>query len=328
MNGFERFVWVGMLATILVVSGGFGAEAFAGPAQPKLGQSQAGYYRMQVGDVDVIALSDGTIPVDAKLLDAKPERIDELLSASRIASPVDASVNAFLIIKDNRLILVDAGAGKLMGPTLGKLPASLRAVGYTPEQITDILLTHIHGDHSGGLMVDDRPVFPNAIVHVNRLEAEYWLDPANKANAPAHRRKMFDGARASVGPYADAGKLQLFDGRSAVVPGITSVPTPGHTPGHSFYVLESKGETLVFWGDIIHVAEVQFPDPGVTIQYDADPKAAAAQRRRAFEEAASEGSLVAAAHVAFPGVGRVAKDGAGYRWIVLPFVNDAHPTGK
>jgi glyoxylase-like metal-dependent hydrolase (beta-lactamase superfamily II) len=325
----REFLKTGVLSFVYAaVAGASGGIALAGQSPARPGQQQAGYYRLRIGDVDVIALSDGTVPINAALLDAKPEHIGALLKASRATSPLDASVNAFLIVKGTRLILVDAGTGDLLGPTLNKLPAGLAAAGYKPEQITDILLTHIHSDHTGGLVVRNKPVFPNATIHLERKEAEYWLNPDNKAAANTHHKHMFDQAQNSVGPYAAAGKLRYFDGAEALFPGISSFPAPGHTPGHSFYILESKGEKLVFWGDTIHIAEVQFPEPGVTIQYDTAPEAAAKQRKLALAKAEQEGYLVAAAHISFPGVGRVVAANPGYRWIPVTYVNDAPTTDK
>src|SRR2546425_9924456 len=143
----------------------------------KLDKSQAGYYRMKIGRIDVIALTDGTIGVDflALLTNTKPGEVESLLAREYVnPTSVEASMNAYLIQLDNKLILVDTGAGELLGPKLDKLPDSLKSVGLKPEQITDILLTHIHPDHSGGLTVGGRRVFPNATVHVNKLELDYW----------------------------------------------------------------------------------------------------------------------------------------------------------
>lgn len=318
---------MGSLATAAAwVSGGLALARETPPA--KLSQAQAGYNRMKVGGQTVIALSDGTIPLDTKLLFAKPEYVEKLLRASWAKSPLDTSVNAYLIPAGERLILVDAGTGELLGPILDKLPASIAAAGFAPEQITDVLITHMHTDHTGGLTVGGKPVFPNAVVHVERKEAEHWLDPANKEKAKAYHQHMFDEARAMAEPYAKAGRLSLFEGKTDLFPGISTLPAPGHTPGHTFYVLESQGEKLVFWGDLVHVDEVQFPDPAVTIQFDTDPAAAARLRKKAFAEAAREGYLVAGAHLSFPGVGRVAKDGQGYRFIPTRYVNDAPRAGS
>ena len=103
------------------------------------------------------------------------------------------------------------------------------------------------------------------------------------------------------------------------MPGVKAVATPGHTPGHSLYKVESKGQTLVLWGDLMHVAAVQFPEPGVTIQFDTDSKSAAVQRKRAYAEAARQGYLVGSAHLSFPGLGHLRVQGKGYEWVPVNY---------
>lgn len=318
-----------VLATALLSSAAFTAptamaQSATRPAAQTAAQNQAGYYRLKVGAVDIVALSDGSIGLDTKLLQtADRHALDKALKTAYVASPLSTSVNAYLVKLGDRSILVDAGTGVLFGPTLNKLPASLTAAGVTPEQITDVLVTHIHTDHTGGLMDGARRVFPNAVIHVDQREVAFWLDPKHEAAAAAGLKPFFQQAQASLNPYVAAGQVRTFDGATEIFPGLRSVPAPGHTPGHSFYRLESQGSTIVFWGDVMHVAEVQLQDPSVTIAYDIDPKAAAAQRKRAFADAADDGYLVAPAHMSFPGVGHLRRDGAGYRWLPLPYVNDA-----
>ncbi len=298
-------------------------------AAPEISQSQAGFHRIKIGDFQVTALSDGTValPMLDLLTGAKLGEVKKRLSDAYLQSPLVTSVNAYLINASGKLILVDTGSGALYGPTLNKLLASLKAAGHEPEQITDILLTHIHTDHSGGLMDGARMIFPNSVVHVEKREADYWLNPANQGKSKRNKEQiaqLFREAAAQVKPYADAGRLKTFRGSTPILPGVRSIATPGHTPGHSFYALESRGQKLVFWGDIMHVAEVQFPNPAVTIAFDSDSKAAAAQRKQAFADAAKHGYLIAPAHVSFPGVGRLRAQGDGYRWIPISYVNDAH----
>jgi len=322
-----------VLMTVITI---FISFAAAQTTAPKLSQSQAGFYRMNVGDFEVVALSDGTVPLPVfdLLTNIKPCEIERLLSNAYLKAPLDASVNAFLIKpagNTSKLIMVDAGSGELYGPTLNKLVASLKAIGYEPEQITDILLTHIHTDHSGGLMDGSRMVFPNAVVHADKREVDYWLNSANRDKSQGNKEqlvRLFREAAAKVKPYFDAGKVKTFDGDTQLFPGIQSIATPGHTPGHSFYALESKGEKMVFWGDIMHVAEVQFPNPSVTIMFDSDSKAAAAQRKKAFAHAAKNGYWVAPAHVSFPGIGRLRAEGGGYKWIPTAYINDAYEIVK
>ncbi len=291
----------------------------------KLDKSQAGYYRMKIGKIDVIALTDGTISVDflPLLTNTKPSEVESLLAREYIKpTSVEASMNAYLIQLDNKLILVDTGAGELLGPKLDKLPDSLRSVGVQPELITDILLTHIHPDHSGGLTVGGRRVFPNATVHVNKLELDYWTNKSLGEKAPEPTKTFFQQANQTVTPYIKSGQVKTFVGEVELFPGLRTVPGYGHTPGQTYYVLESNGEKLAFWGDTVHVQDVQFADPSVTVKFDVDPKAAAAQRKLAFADAAKNGYLVALDHVYFPGVGHIQKEGDHYRWIPVPYIND------
>lgn len=290
----------------------------------KLAHVQAGFQHFKIGDVELVALSDGTLPIPADQLftNATPAEVTAALAKTYQQPHVDASINAYLFKAGDRLVMVDAGTGELYGPNLNKLTLSLKAAGYAPEQVTDILVTHIHTDHTGGLMDGKRMVFPNATLHIEQREVDYWFDPAQRAKAPKANQKYFDEAAAKVGPYRAAGRVQTFSGATELFPGISSQPAPGHTPGHSFYVLQSQGEKLVFWGDLLHVADVQFPRPDITILFDVDPKTAAETRQRAFADAAKGGYWVAGDHVSFPGVGHLAADGKGYRWLPMPYVND------
>ena len=292
----------------------------------KLVQSQAGFYRMTIGDINVTALSDGTVGLqilDGLLLNAKSGEVQKLLAHNYQKSPINASINAFLIQLSGRLILIDAGSAELVGPTANKLPDSLRAVGVQPEQITDIFLTHIHPDHSGGLMEGNKKVFPNAIIHVDKREVEYWFDESIAAMTAEPIKTFFSQVDAKVKPYLDSGQLQTFEGATEFFPGFRSQPAYGHTPGHSLYVLESAGEKLVFCGDLVHVDAVQFDDPSVSIKFDSDPAKAAEQRKKTFADAATNRYLLAFAHVSFPGVGQVRKEGDRYRWIPVEYMNDA-----
>ncbi len=132
-------------------------------------------------------------------------------------------------------------------------------------------------------------------------------------------RKYFDEAVKTVKPYLDAGKLKSFSGETPILPGITARPTPGHTPGHSFYVVESGGESIEFWGDILHVASIQFPNPKITVVYDVNANAAAEQRAKQFARAEKSRRLVAAAHLPFPGVGHIRAEERGYIWVPVDY---------
>lgn len=294
------------------------------PQQP----TQApGYYRMMLGDIEVTALSDGTVGlhVEKLLQGTTPKKVESALAKWRLGLPLETSVNGYLVNTGSKLVLIDAGAGALFGPTLGKLVANLQASGYTPDQVDEIYITHMHPDHVGGLAADGKAVFANAVVRADQADADFWLSAANLEAAPKDSKGFFQGAQASLKPYVDAGRFKPISGDVELVPGVKAVATHGHTKGHRNYVVESKGRKLVLWGDLMHVAAVQFATPAVTIAFDTDQKAALAQRRKAFAEAAKQGYLVGASHLSFPGIGTLNSEGTGYRFLPTNYTTQLKP---
>lgn len=314
---FFRLAAVAALAATALTLGigtSFAAAPFAKTQAP-------GFYRMMLGEFEITALSDGTVKLPVKdLLNTAPGKVDAALKKAKIAYPVETSVNAYLINTGSKLVMIDAGAGALFGPTVGGLANSLKAAGYQPEQVDEIYITHMHPDHVGGLAANGVINFPNAVVRADKADADFWLSEANMKAAPKDAQGFFQGAQVSLKPYADAGKLKTFEGNVELVPGVRSWTSHGHTAGHSLYVVESKGEKLVLWGDLMHVAAVQFDDPAVTIKFDTDNKAAAKERAKAYADAAKHGYLVGSAHLSFPGLGYLRKNaGKGYTFIPVNY---------
>jgi len=274
-----------------------------------------GFYRMALGDFEVTALFDGSfdLPVD-KLLKQPAAKTDAALAKHFQSLPVETSVNGFLINTGTKLILIDTGTGGYSGPTSGTLLANLKAAGYRPDQIDDIFITHMHGDHVGGLSHDGVAVFPKAVVHAGKGDVDHYLSQAEMDKAPADSKDGFKTAMAAFAPYQATGRLQPIAADGEIVPGVRSWATPGHTPGHTSYVVESKGAKMIVTGDLIHVAAVQFDDPSVTIAFDSDTRAAEAARQKVFAQAARDGTLIAAAHLQFPGMGHLAVNGKGYTY--------------
>lgn len=292
-------------------------------ATPVQARYQApGFYRFQLGHMEITALSDGTVPQAMDQLMAAPTwQVQQLLRESFETLPVETSMNAFVVHTGQHLLLVDTGAGSSFGPEVGNhLLRNLQAAGYSAEDMDAVLLTHVHGDHSGGLIdAQGRAVFPNAQLYVAKAELAHWLSDSTKARAQPHHQPMFDAGRAALAPYLQQQRVRTFEAGDALFPGISVIGSPGHTPGHSFFRVQSAGQTLVIWGDVVHAAQVQFPAPEITIAYDTDQPAAARMRLAAFQAAAREGYWVAAPHISFPGIGHVRQRAGQFEWVPAPY---------
>ncbi|MDE2402076.1 MAG: MBL fold metallo-hydrolase [Burkholderiales bacterium] len=289
---------------------------------PQVQTQVPGYYRQMVGDFEVTSLYDGQIMLDAKLLrNTTPAQVQKRLAQNFRANPTPTAVIAYLVNTGGKLVLVDAGAAKLFGPTMGQVLANLKASGYDPHAIDAVLITHMHGDHVGGLLAPDgQAAFPKATVYVAKADADYWLNPDIAAKAPAQAQGFFKMAQSSTAPYVKAGTLKIFEGPAEILPGVRPVDERGHTPGHTGYLFESKGQKLLIWGDVVHNAAVQFPHPKVTIEFDVDQATAQATRLKLLSWTAKDKLLVAGAHLPFPGVGHVRPDGRGqFTWVPLDF---------
>jgi glyoxylase-like metal-dependent hydrolase (beta-lactamase superfamily II) len=295
-------------------------------AAPQVRTQAPGWYRVMLGDFEITALSDGshTFPVETVMVGIDAAASRAALAREDLTLPVQGSINAFLVNTGSRLVLIDSGAGSLYGPCCGHLMDNLRAAGYRPEQVDLVLLTHLHKDHEGGILDGSAMAFPNATVRMARSDEDYWLSGAEQARAPAFLSTFFDAARAALAPYEAAGRVAPFDAAAGpeLAPGIRAVAGPGHTPGHTGYLVESRGQSLLVWGDIVHVAAIQLAQPGIALKYDSSTGDARRTRAALLERAAASGQLIGAAHIAFPGLGRVRRDGAGYTWIPVNYDSD------
>jgi len=280
--------------------------------------AQTGVFRYKLGAFEITALSDGSVPQDlhALLKGTSKGEVDQLLAHAHRANPVEASINAYLVDTGSRLMLVDVGAGDFFGPGYGgKLVARLKSVGIEPARISDILLTHVHTDRSGGLVRAGKAQFPNATVHVGKADVDFFLAKDNQQGVNGYDKAYFEQATLSLTPYLAAGRIKPFSGVTELAPGVTALPTPGHTPGHSFFRVESQGKSVTFIGDIVHVQAVQFPKPQITITYDVDNDAARRQRLAQFHRLAQERAVVAGAHMPFPGIGHVRAEREGFSFV-------------
>ncbi|MDX2158809.1 MAG: MBL fold metallo-hydrolase [Hyphomicrobiaceae bacterium] len=285
-------------------------------------QQIAPVYRRRIGEIVVTALSDGTLTRTHEMMRGVPADEARRHLDAAFRRQFVLSVNAFLIHNGDRLALVETGSGNYLGPEAGHLMTSLAAAGVAPAEIDTILLTHMHPDHSAGLtaMPSGKPNYPNAELVCHENEPRHWLDDdaAMARGTDREKKLMFQQAREQVAPYR--ARLRTFaKAETEVFPGVRALPAHGHTPGHTCYMIESGGEHLLIWGDVVHMPEVQVPRPEVSMVVDTDPEAAAATRRRIFDMVAAERLLVTGMHLHFPGFGYVAREGAGYRYVPEPW---------
>lgn len=281
-------------------------------------KTQPGFYRMMLGDFEVTALNDGVIwyPASRLLPTATPEQIESGLSESGLTDPVGLSYNAFLINTGRKLILIDTGTGGKLDDQAafhgaGRMMNNLRAAGYRPEQVDEIYITHLGPDHVGGLTAGTERAFPNATLRASKTEADIFQHPET---APAWTRNWTQFWAALFAPYIDAGKFQSFDADVTLTPGIRALATHGHSLGHTSYIVESRGQTLIVMGDLVILGALQFATPSLGSSADTDPKTAAEQRLRIFKMAADNDYWLAGGHISFPGIGHVRFKQDRYWW--------------
>jgi glyoxylase-like metal-dependent hydrolase (beta-lactamase superfamily II) len=282
-------------------------------AAPMIGGQHLGIHRMKLGNFEVTTLLDGYLDVPTAVLQGDAAHIREHLEASgqKMDAPIRLPVNTFLINTGNKLVLIDAGGAKMLGPTAGRFSQCLVAAGHTLEQIDEVYITHMHGDHLHGTVTPEGgPLFPNAIIRIAKADIDYWGSPQVEAAAPENQKGRFVAAKRAIAAYGE--RIKPFELGVELTPGIRSVSAVGHTPGHSCYMVESNGQKLLLLGDLMHVAAVQFPRPEITVGFDWNQNTARGARKELFEQVARERILVGAVHVAFPGIGALRPVGTGY----------------
>lgn len=280
-----------------------------------------GVYHQQIGTLQVTALFDGTVALGRQeLVGIDAGKVTRLLDHRYVPEDgkgLQTAVNAYLVQQGNHLTLIDTGTATCFGPGLGQVLGNLRAAGYDPAEVDDVLLTHAHPDHLCGLLdAQDKVAYPNATVWLSAADAAYWLEPASEATAPQGVRFAFALARKAVAPYGATGKLKRFSAGDALPAGINALDSHGHTIGHVSYRIDGgAGQQLLVWGDIVHFHAVQFAQPQASYEADSDRAAAIVSRRTMMAQAADQGWWVAGAHLPFPGLGHVRREGDAFAWV-------------
>jgi len=282
-------------------------------ASPTADGAPSGAYRKRIGEITVTALRDGHFDLPLAYFSGLEAAESEglLRNASR-AVPPRIDVNAFLIEAGDRRILVDTGCGSKLGPTVNQLRRNLVAIGVSEASIDTVLCTHIHPDHTNGLIDESgAPVFINAEVVVHEAELEFWLSKEEMEKAPAALQPQFAWAIEAFAPYQD--RIRTFR-QGNVASGIDAVPLYGHTPGHSGFLIHSGKEQLLVWADCVHSIAIQAPHPEVSFAADVDPDAARSTRQRLFDQVSTDRLLVTGMHLEFPGFGYLLRAGQSFHY--------------
>jgi glyoxylase-like metal-dependent hydrolase (beta-lactamase superfamily II) len=264
----------------------------------------------RVGDFTITAISDGYLTASLDFLSNID--VSDATAMQRAAGqrePSAVHINCYVVRGAGRTILVDAGAGGIR-QWGGRLMDNLRLAGIDAAAIDTVLLTHAHPDHVGGLVnAAGHVAFPNAELVAHRREVEFWRDDGNLSRASERARGNFRIARQIFDAYRDA--LRTFDA-GEVLPGISAIPLPGHTDGHTGYLLESGDRGLLVWGDVVHFPHIQIKRPDVSIAFDQDASRAATTRSRLLDRVSAEGLLIAGMHLGEAGFARIRRTSGEY----------------
>ncbi|WP_332303244.1 MBL fold metallo-hydrolase [Rhizobium sp. GR12] len=278
-------------------------------------------YAVKIGDIEVLVISDGVLPLPTKMLGHNVEAAERAVWLDNMFLPQEAfdwALNAVVVRSAGKVILIDAGLGldpELNLPRAGQLIKRLESAGIDLGSVTDVVLTHMHMDHVGGLLVEGvkERLRPDLRIHVAAAEVKFWEAPDfSHVNMPPG---FPDALRATAKRFATEyhDHLRLFDDEYQVAPGVVVSRTGGHTPGHSVVRVASGKDRLMFAGDAVFA--VGFEHPDWFNGFEHDPEEAARVRVRLLRELAATGELLVATHMPFPSVGHVAVDGDAFRWV-------------
>lgn len=290
------------------------------PARARIDELVPSRYALRVGEIDLLVISDGVLtpPAESMATNADPAARGAWLDDRFLSRDAfDWALNEVVVRSGDQIILIDSGLGMEYPdfPRAGQLGLRLKNAGIDLASVTDVVLTHMHFDHVGGLLVDGvkERLRPDLRIHVAAAEAKFWEAPdfSRTAMPPV----LADLARSAAQRFLEEYRshLRLFEEQSEVAPGVVVTRTGGHTPGHSVVRLESGGDRLMFAGDAIF--PVSFDHPEWHNGFEHDPEEATRVRIRLMRELATTGAWLVATHMPFPSVGRVAVDGDLFRWV-------------
>jgi glyoxylase-like metal-dependent hydrolase (beta-lactamase superfamily II) len=277
---------------------------------------QVGFRKQKIGDIEVIALNDG---VQRRALgeefvkNAKLNEVQDLLKSQGLPTEyIDVPFTAFLLVVGNRKILMDTGFADNGPGTTGRLLANLNAAGMKAEDIDTVVISHYHGDHINGVRNKaGQLVFPKAKLMVPTVEHAFWMDDNRMAQAPEAMKGAFANVRRVFGGLSSDQLVQFEPGKE-IAPGISSRAAFGHTPGHTLFVAESKGEKFAYLADLTNIPQLFARNPDWAVQFDMNADAAREVRRKTFDMVVNEKMIAGGFHFPFPAFGRIEKMGNGF----------------
>jgi glyoxylase-like metal-dependent hydrolase (beta-lactamase superfamily II) len=291
-----------------------GPSAFA--KAPMLNSPAPYFYRFKLGDAEATIVSDGTLPLGdphKNFTGLAPAEMDKQLTDNFLpANNAVLEQNVLILNTGSQLVLFDTGMGsvKLFGPTTGKLLATMKQAGIDPKDIDAVVMSHAHIDHCGGCMADDGSRhFPNAQYYISQADYDYWTD---ESKVPSQFKPFLDAARKNLVPNRD--RMVFFKDGQEFLPGIQAIAAPGHSVGHTIFMISSGGQNLSYIGDLTHHPVLLMQKPLTEFMYDTDPKQSAQTRVRLLSMLAANRIPILAYHFAWPGIGHVAKEGEGFRY--------------
>ena len=310
--------------SLLALGAGLGASTMLGGSAlakaPKLGTQTPYWHRFILGDAEVTIVSDGPLPLgdpSGTFTGVPKEEVKKML-VDNFLNPdnVVLEQNSPVVNIGDKLVLFDTGMGtlKLFGPTTGRQQKSMMEAGIKASDIDAVVFSHAHIDHIGGVVGDDgKPLFPNAQYYIAQSDFDFWTDEG-KLGSPL--KDFVLHARKNLMPVRD--RLVFFKDDQEFLPGVTALAAPGHTVGHTIFMVTSAGKSFCFLGDLSHHAVLLLEKPRMEFSYDTDPKQAASSRVKMLEMLAANKTPVMSYHFAWPGYGHVAKAGEGFHYYPEP----------
>tara|TARA_B110000027_G_scaffold17540_1_gene18101 strand:- start:8046 stop:8873 length:828 start_codon:yes stop_codon:yes gene_type:complete len=270
--------------------------------------------KITVGSVEVYALRDGELNLPKEVFINLDKKVSESLTNDENSNLSLSNINAYLIKKDNRNLLVDAGCRELFGPNCGFIKEALLETGTKLSDITDIFFTHMHPDHvAGSIDIDGKASFSNAVVKLVDAEYNFW-NADHFDNIDVNGNDWANLAKTVFGAYEN--RIDILSVDAEIIPGVSIINLPGHTPAHSGFRVDDENKSVIHMGDVLHVPNLQLSDPNISLVFDVDPEAAMKSRKMVFDMVSHDKTLCSSGHMLTPKFGYLEKSGSGYKFVV------------